>query len=429
MKRFKWSMVICLIILLGIKPVFAKDTIYSINKYSEEKLEWIEKSYNENHKMDGMIVGGHLVRTVEEEKNKDILILKYKKNGVLDWTYTEETEPEETIKSLNYTYDDENNIDGYLLTIEKDNNSTKSIQFLKLDLKGEIVWNVPSSLEDNISIKKVIMNPFENGYIAIANDSHNSYLISYDKEMNLKWKKDFQEERKIQFLDFVPLKEEGFVLVKQLIEEDNTQKLVVSKVDQEGQNETIIVKELEKQEQVSLLEKEEGFILYGITPEVKLKAGDKSYFVIKYNSLGEEQWESIGEVSIKGTKKIILREIENEKGYYLLYKNQQDSSYEVMKLDSEGLFEKKVKKIINDYYDFENFLFHKDVLYFIGQITCPEDDNCDFDNNSLFLISDEDKVIEVKDNDGTNILLGVGSFLTVIILIFFLRKRQKRKLN
>ena len=45
---------------------------------------------------------------------------------------------------------------------------------------------------------------------------------------------------------------------------------------------------------------------------------------------------------------------------------------------------------------------------------CPEDEKCDYENNSLFLISTEDKVIEVEDTTSANILVGI---LVIIILI------------
>ena len=79
---------------------------------------------------------------------------------------------------------------------------------------------------------------------------------------------------------------------------------------------------------------------------------------------------------------------------------------------NEGLFVKKVKKINADYYDIENFLIDGNTLYFVGQINCSEDDSCDYDSNSLFLISDEDKVIEVEDSDSKNILI-----ITILIIL------------
>ena len=66
-------------------------------------------------------------------------------------------------------------------------------------------------------------------------------------------------------------------------------------------------------------------------------------------------------------------------------------------------------------------------LYFIGYITCLEDDNCNYDTHSLFLISDEDKVIEVKNNTARNmflIFLGIIIFITGFII--FKRKRLNK---
>ena len=108
--------------------------------------------------------------------------------------------------------------------------------------------------------------------------------------------------------------------------------------------------------------------------------------------------------------------------YFIFYKNI-DNSFEVVTLDDEGLLKKKIKKINNNYYNFTSFHLNKNKkhMYFIGQINCLEDESCEYDNNSLFLISDEDKVIEVQDSVSYNtiiicllliVLIGVGIFYT-----------------
>ena len=123
-----------------------------------------------------------------------------------------------------------------------------------------------------------------------------------------------------------------------------------------------------------------------------------------------------GETDIEENKKV--------KEYFLLYQNNVDLSNEVIKLDQEGLFKKKIKKISNEYYFIKDFLMRDNTLYFIGYITCLEDYNCNYDTHSLLLISDEDKVIEVKNNTARNmffIFLGIIIFITVFII--FKRKR------
>ena len=78
-----------------------------------------------------------------------------------------------------------------------------------------------------------------------------------------------------------------------------------------------------------------------------------------------------------------------------------------------------------NYYVIENFLLDKNILYFVGQINCMTDDACDYNSNSLFLISDEDKVIEVKDSDSKNILI-TAAFIVVGIVGLIYIKRKKR---
>ena len=95
-----------------------------------------------------------------------------------------------------------------------------------------------------------------------------------------------------------------------------------------------------------------------------------------------------------------------------------------MKLDLDGTVKKKIKKIYSEYYDINDFDLLKGTLYIVGQINCPEDDTCEYDSNTLFLISDEDKVIEVKEEDNNSIILIIVG-LILVIGIFALVKRKK----
>ena len=153
-----------------------------------------------------------------------------------------------------------------------------------------------------------------------------------------------------------------------------------------------------------------------------------SYYLINYNN-NEEVWETIGETETSKEGKIILLPIRDVKikKYFLLYKNEKDSAYEVVKVNLDGEVLKKVKKIKNSYYDFENFYSTGTTIYFVGQINCPEDDSCDYDNNSLYLVSDEDRVIEVKDDASTNIMAICA--ITIVLLasgIVIIRKRKRK---
>ena len=69
-----------------------------------------------------------------------------------------------------------------------------------------------------------------------------------------------------------------------------------------------------------VLSLEDGFILYGITKEVKLKKGEASYYIIKYNNEGTIEWESIGDIPVnqKETIKIIIQNNQ----FFVLYENE-----------------------------------------------------------------------------------------------------------
>ena len=87
----------------------------------------------------------------------------------------------------------------------------------------------------------------------------------------------------------------------------------------------------------------------------------------------------------------------------------------------------KIKKIYDEYYDVSDYIFSNDILYLVGQINCPKDDTCEYDSNSLFLVSDEEKVIEVKDNDSRNILIVTGIFIIMIIGTIIIRRKRSLK--
>ena len=112
-----------------------------------------------------------------------------------------------------------------------------------------------------------------------------------------------------------------------------------------------------------------------------------------------------------------------------MYTNENDKSNEIVKIDFEGNIKNKVKKIKNDYYNITNFNTYNNTIYFIGQITCPEDETCDYDSNSLFIISDQDKVIEVQQKEASSISLVTILSIVAIVLIILVRKKTKEKKN
>lgn len=409
------------IVLLGIclltPTVFAKDTIYSLNKYEEENWKFMEHSYSNENKQDGMVVVGEALKeTITENdntyKNYQVVIAKYNNNGHLNWTYYYGNTSEDRVDSLTYTYDENNQVKGYLVGVTKsydvlneargDNNTL----FLEIDLEGKYVkeFDIPEGI-----IEKIIS--ISDGYIAIMNTHTGSSIIHYNNNLETIWKRDFQE---VEVKDLIVLKEEdkevGYVIIRgnQIVQ-----------FNENGENEQVI-EELENKPYVSLESTKTGYRVYGVTKEVKLKKGNASYFIQEYT--GEEQlWEVIGDIPVHPDKKVFL---DNN---LLLYQNKADSSYEVIELNQDGLVEKKVKKIMNNYYHIESFMNEKNTLYFVGQIRCPEDDNCEYNQNSLYLISDEDKVIEVEDKDSTGILIVIGALAILLAGTIYVRKRKRLK--
>ncbi len=446
MKKVVFHIILVISILLGIKNVSAKDVVYSNKKYKEANLVFIEKSYDNDHKIDGMVTAGTYLAEIEEEDSPEeipsLLLIKYKKNGKVSWIYTQDEIKENQVIGLNYTYDEEEKIDGYLVTLEITQEEKKETVFLKIDLEGNLIWNRPSGLNRNEKIEKMIPIYTEdnemNGYLSIASISEENLKkvalsIYYDKEMNILWTQEYQngEMLEVSYTDIALLHENntviGCVLLRSQIDLTKNEIIDLIKIDSSG-NESVLHSDIKKNESVSLQASSNGFLLYGITSEVKLKKGNNSYYLLNYDQEGNELWESIGEIAVSKEQEILLLPTENTEHYFLLYKNDTDSSYEVIELDQEGIFVKKVKKIQNDYYNFENFSFLENTLYFVGQIDCPEEDNCDYKDNSLFLISDEDKVIEVKDNALEKVIIGVAGivFLAFITIIFQKKRLVKR---
>lgn len=445
MKKNFMLMLICF--MSSFINVLAKDNVFSINKYSEESFDFIMTSYNQKQKEDGFIAAGYYLKEKQEEENQSYLdyqanVIKYKTNGEIVWTFSYGKTKEDKVSSINYSYDENNKIDGYLISVDKTYDINKNEEeitedereqttIIKLNLDGKTVYEKDLSLKEKEKIKKIV--PIElndnviDGYLAIAEKKDNnnfiSYLIRLDKDLNIRWSK---KEENTEYLDIIYLKEnnteKGYIGIKK---NTQTSKKNLVQLDTKG-NETATIKiDINKYIEVKLGKTKNGFILYGITPEVKLKKGSYSYFIKLFNTNNDENWEIIGDVPVSKNKKILYREEEktNQSNYYFYYGNSSDNSLEVIKVNEEGIIEKKVKKIMTNYYDIKDFYIKKDKLYFVGQINCPEDDNCEYDANSLFLVSDEDKVIEVEDKDSTSILVVIG--LLILIPIFILLKKKK----
>ena len=432
MKRLTKLLLTFIILFVVTINVYAKDTVYSVNKYDDEKLIFIEDSYNKNNKKDGVVtVGTYKKEEVEKDDNKyddyQIMLIKYKSNGKTDWTYRYGKTSSEEINSLLYTYDN-NKINGYLMVISNSydinsSNIPESI-FVKIDLDGKLIEEKNTSLNSEEVIKKLIptysIDDIVDGYIGITNTS----IIKYDKNLNLIYRKNIENKELIDIIDVYNEKElSSYTLITKEVLENNEYNIKLISYNKELTEEKLIKENIELTNP-KLSQTDNGFIIYGITTEVKLKKSDTTYYLSKYNNQNEEEWESFGTIPLQEDSNLVLKSVvdKDKYEYFIFYKNI-DNSFEVVTLDDEGLLKKKIKKINNNYYNFTSFHLNKNKkhMYFIGQINCLEDESCEYDNNSLFLISDEDKVIEVQDSVSYNtiiicllliVLIGVGIFYT-----------------
>ena len=282
-----WKSIILLIIIvtiIGTKNVLAKDTVYSINKYQEENLQFIKNSYNKKGQEDGFVVGGYYLKNAIEQENDEIkdyqiILAKYKETGESQWTYSYGKTREDKMDDLQYTYDENNKIDGYLITLEKtydiieennleENRITEESQildnsnstFLKIGLDGKLVWEKNSGLNRYEKIKKIIISMNEenqpDGYIALGiieeNNKKIPTIIKYDKEMNVVWQKEatIEENQELEYIDICPIQEEkkvvGYALIRSSTISKKEKKVEIVRINMSGEEETIIDNTLAK---------------------------------------------------------------------------------------------------------------------------------------------------------------------------------------
>ena len=443
MKKVVIMIISIIAILTYGQNVFAKDTFKSINKYEEESLNYIYKSYNKNNKSDGLITAGIYVEKKDEEKDTQIIIAKYDEDSKEIWTYNYGKSTEDRLFYLTYSYNENNEINGYILIANetKEKSDTKEISplFIRIDLDGKLVEEKAMALPSDTEITKVVETCNEekkvNGYIVVGSEkgevNRNAFLAKYNLNLDKEMEKTYsQESLSSEIKDIISANKTNSYRVIMNYSNENENKYSLLSVDNDGNIESTIKENFESNDNPKLLETEDSYLLYGYNHNVKLK-NDKttSYYIIKYNSSDNiEQWETIGNIPVNDKKVLQMQSLkENEKAYLIMYINDNDNSIEITRVNTSGEIENKIKKINNDYYLINRFLYSNDILYFVGQITCPDDDNCDYDMKSLFLVSTEDKVIEVEEEDNTAIFIVMGAIIVFIILLYILRKIQKKK--
>ena len=437
-------LILCIIVFSITSNIYAADTVYSLNKYSEEIFENIIESYDKENKQDGFIAAGQVLKekvTIDNEEYNDyqVVLVKYDVTGKVKWIFTYGENDVNKIDSLTYLYDEENKVSGYLITMKKSTDILEPKEnvsvFVKVDINGKLIEEKTTTLKENNIITKIIPVVDQNyklhSYIAIGHNEENKYpfIAKYDINLDLVFEKIY-ELPNTTFNDIAIVRNEKTLDSYAISLTEDNEKLVnkVNRYDFDGNELNTITTNENINDKIKFLEAENGIVIYGLTDEVKLQEEDLlSYYIINYNINNEIVWETLGNVPVNKNEELKLKDNYNE--YLLLYTNNNDKSNEIVKIGKDGLIGTKVKKIRNDYYNINNFNIYNNTIYFIGQIKCPEDETCDYDANSLFLISDQDKVIEVHQKEASSISIVTVLFVVSIILVVLVRKKSKKETN
>lgn len=413
--------------LLCTMNVYAKDSVYSINKYRDEEFNYIIKSTDS----ESFIAAGTFVKDEKEDEkkydNSQVMVVKYEQNGNLVWNYHYGKTGEDQVYGLFYSYDSSKQKNGYIIvvkeSVEKDEESKSSLVLVVLDEDGELVSEIPFSHDGVVTnILEVYDDNGEvSGYFISGHHNNQAFLLQCDLEFHEQWMKEYNEYS--LFGDIIYYNNRYIVLAKS----GDTYKLL--EIDNTGNVLSTIRDTFEEIDSPHLVNTPNNFILYGFTKEVKLNKKDSSsFYLIQYNDELKEDWETFGNIEVDTDSHIELQpicDLENCREYQLLYTNGNDSSIEIIRIGLDGVIHNKIKKIKNYYYHINSFISENNILYFIGQINCPDDDNCDYDTNSLFLVSNEDKVIEVNNKDSRNILFLLAFFFVIAVMLVLKRKKKK----
>ena len=451
MKKLDIFFFFIIIFFIGIINVFAQDNVYSINKNDNEKFYYVIDTYNTKEEKDGnLLIGTFLKEEIEYNdqtfNNDQIMAIKYDDLGNIIWSYRYGKTAQDMITTVTYIYDENGKINGYGIIIPTSYNveeeNLQGTTILKLSLDGKLLEEKPIT-EDHQTIEKIILanQNKTDGYIAVGyqkenNNKEKALLIRYDRDFNVLWTKDFSKEdnNEINYQDIEVIKKDnnvvGYAVIKEITNIENKKEKSIIAFNLDGEEDSLWNIPLEY-ENSFLEEANNGVLVYGITKDVKLEKGEASYYINNYLD-GEEKWESIGETPTLKTSKIKMIPRFKEGSineYILMVQSNDNTNTEIIKIDSEGTFIKKIKKITTEYYDIESFNVRNNTIFIAGQINCPKDDTCDYDTNSLFLVSDEDKVIEVEDKDSKNILIVITIIVLLGILIPFIRNKRKKLLR
>ena len=210
---------IIILFLFSFYIVDAKDISYSMNKYEDEVFNYIEEAYDKDYKKDGYVLGGSVFKENADKNDHEgdyqVILVKYDKNDKLEWKYLYGDTSDDYIDYLTYTYDDNGNIDGYLIVTKKTYSifdgphGTTSGMLIKIDFDGKLVFEKEI---ENSAIVKIIPTNDENGingYISIMNTQTGSSLVKYNKNFDVIFEKSFNDT---SISDLTIIREEGKII-------------------------------------------------------------------------------------------------------------------------------------------------------------------------------------------------------------------------
>lgn len=405
--------VLLLTLLLGYN-VYAQDTIHSLNDYNNAELIYLIRNEDSN------VIAG---RYLDKNKFSHFIVLKYSDSGNVLWEYKLDS------AFPNYIYGITNNKNNeYIIVYRNDTNEDiqMPLQFIKLDDKGNSILEHTTELPPETLVTKIIRIEDEESnlesYIIIGSLNNKAFLAKYNENLDQEWLKQYDGNflGEIIYFDHV-----GYYALEYDITEKNINYKLI-KLDTNGEYLSNVIDTFETNDQPHLLKEDESYILYGYSEEVKIGDDTGSFYIKKYDLSDSLEWETVGNNLVKYNALIKLQALAENK-YLILTTNAKDNSIELTKILDFGIKQEKIKKLKNNYYSINDFASNKDTIYFIGQITCPENDNCDYNNNnSLFLISSPDKVVEVKEKNGKSIIIITVLLLIGTVIIYSIRKTKKK---
>ena len=430
---------IVLIAMLFCYNVHAKDTFKTINKYKEESLDIVIDGYDKENRKDGLVVAGTYTKEKDDVLDTQVTIVKYNYNGKKIWNYDYGKTDVDKLYCLSYTYNENKEIDGYLIVVDSTKDVVDSVEvspiFIKIDLNGKEVSEKALGLLVGSNITKIIN--IEDGYIIVGSTNNGNknigFISKYDKNLDRVWMKNFDNNdySSVEINDIVSFGETGNYAIIESDVNDSDGKYLLKIIDANGNVVSTIKEDFDYLDNPKLIGLNDSYIVYGYNYNVKFdNEKNIAYYVLKYNDSNEIEWESLSKTPVSDLKPLSMYPVfRNNKldEYLMMSTNDNDSSVEITKINLDGEIKNKIKKINNAYYDIHSFAFSDDILYFVGQINCPDDDNCDYNNKSLFLISTEDKVIEVKEDDNKTIIIISGIIIILTGILYVLRKISKAK--